>query len=944
MVGIGASAGGLEALEGFFSKIPLDSDIAFVVIQHLDPHHDSMMASLLKKQTELPIQVIQEGTELQPNKIYLNPPDKNVALANGSFQLSPVNTNNKSFFRIDHFFRSLAEDQGSNAICIVLSGTGSDGTIGLREIKSTGGMTMAQEEQQAEYGGMPQSAIKTGLVDVVLPIEKMAEELIQYSNHPYMGDAQWVEANLENHQETLHKIFNLLYKQTGHDFSNYKLNTIYRRIERRMAVHQIEGLTQYFQYLQQHKAEVDVLFKELLITVTSFFRDKEAFELLKTKAVPDLLDQVPEDQAIRVWVPGCATGEEAYSIAMILVEQMEAQEKLLDCKIFAGDIDIASIEFARQGVYPESIKADLSQERLDRFFTWEDHQYRIKKRIRDMVVFANQNLIKDPPFFNVHLISCRNVLIYMNQEMHKKLFPVFYQALKSNGLLFLGSSETVGGFEKEFRALESRINLFRKQNGFLEKGMESIQVPQSGKPAPAHHPTIEPSRKSDNKREKVEQTILENYTHPCVLINETYEVLFIYGNTEPYLTMPKGKVTLNIMNMARKNLQYKLISILRDATNKEKPIIRKNLRIQNPNGDLNFDLIIHPLESFSNDQRIYLVVFKECSADQSTANVNEAPQVNEQDHKMALMERELQAAIEQLEISNEELQSKNEELQATNEELQSSLEELETSKEEAQSTNEELISVNTELKQKVADLAEASNDINNLLASTEIATIFLDKKLRIKRFTPAISSLFNVIQSDIGRPISDITSNINYENLYRDASHVLDTLEKQEKEIQTGERRWYIVRVLPYRTTENIINGVVITFVDITESKLAKKAYRLAAVVQDSNDAITVQDLEGRITAWNHSAERMYGYSESEAMTMKVEALLPDDRKNEITDLIQQIKQGEAVQSFETQRLTKKGQLVDIWLTMTPLIDNAGNTYALATTEHDYNRSTIEQE
>ncbi len=934
VIGIGASAGGLDALEGFFSKIPDDLDIAFVVIQHLNPDHDSMMGSLLKKFTSMHIQVIEEGQELKSGTLYLNPPNKNVALVNGTFHLSEINVDNKSFFRIDYFFRSLAKDLGRNAICIVLSGTGSDGSIGLREVKSAGGMTMVQEGNQAEYEGMPQSAIDTGLVDVITSTDAMSEELIQYIRHPYMGTSDLLDINLRKHQDTLNEIFNLLKKRTGQDFSNYKLNTIYRRIERRMAVHRIEKLDAYLQYLKQHESEIYLLFQELLITVTSFFRDEATFEKLREKVIPELLKQLPTNKPLRIWVPGCATGEEAYSIAMVLIEVMEAQDKMVDCKIFASDIDKNSIETARQGLYPKSITADVGQERLHKFFKEEDHQYRVKKRLRDIVVFAEQNLNKDPPFSKIDLISCRNVLIYMNQEMHKKLFPVFYYALNNDGILLLGSSESISGFEKAFKPLDNHINIFQKQNGVLENVIDYPPIPQSGGNPKSYEPPKDRPVKQTEVQDMVEQTILDCYTHPSVIVNANYDILFLYGQTEIYLSLPKGKASLNLLNVAEKSIQYKLLATLKEALEKKETVKESKMKLWCDHGYYTFDLIVHPIRKPVDGQQLLLVVFK----DNSLKSIPDKQETEDQsaskdDQRIKVMEQELQSTIEQLEISNEELQSKNEELQATNEELQSSIEELETSKEEAQSTNEELISVNAELKQKINDLAEANNDINNLLASTEIATIFLDQQLCIKRYTPDMSKIFNLIQSDIGRPISDITSNINYANIYEDAKHVLETLEKQEKEIQTEAGDWYAVNLIPYRTMENIINGIVITFVDITENKLSKEANRLAAVVRDSNDVITTMDLKGNITTWNRSAEIIYGYTQSEALKMNIQELLPQGKKNQILDFISQINLSEATHSIESQRITKSGQIIDIWLTITPLLDNTGKTYALATTE-----------
>ncbi len=948
VVGVGTSAGGLEALENFFTEIPHQSSIAFVVIQHLNPEHDSMMSSLLSKHTPLPIQVVQEGMALEPDVIYLNPPDKNVALVNGQFKLSEVNANNRGFFRIDHFFRSLAEDQGNNAICIVLSGTGSDGTIGLREVKSAGGMTMAQAEDQADYEGMPHSAVSTGMVDLVRPTYKMADELIQYIRHPQIPAFEKADYSLQNQHEALRDVFKILKTQTGHDFSYYKLNTIYRRIEKRMAVHQLKQLDDYINYLEREKSEVNTLFKDLLITVTSFFRDEEAFETLKQEAIPDLLDNLEDGKTLRIWVPGCATGEEAYALAIILIETMEEKQQLVECKIFASDIDNDSIEFARVGAYPLSITADVSKARLERFFILDGHQYQVKKRLRDMVIFAEQDLIKDPPFSQVDLISCRNVLIYMNQEIQQRLFPVFHYALNQNGILFLGASESPGEFERVFKPVDDKQPIYQKLPGNLNQTFDYPDVPK----ASSRQQSVKIAKKKpatqSHIQNLIERTILEKYSYPCAVLNKNYEILYLYGQTDQYLALPRGKASLNILNVAKESLRYKLLTTLKEALDQGKSSYMEDLQISHKNEFLAFDLIVHPLTFTAESHDVLLVVFKEKTPNLTIEKAKEAFSEDlDGDKSYMMMEQELntireslQTTIEQLENSNEELQSKNEELQSTNEELQSSIEELETSKEEAQSTNEEMISVNSELKQKIADLAEAKSDINNLLASTEIATIFLDNELLIKRFTPAMENIFNLIPSDIGRPISDITSNINYQNIYEDAKHVLETLSKEEKEIQTASGAWYAVRLIPYRTTENTIDGVVITFIEITDNKQLKEASRLATVVKDSNDAILALDLQGNITAWNPVAQKMYGYTENEALQMNITDIIPENQKLEFKQLMERVQEWEMIPSFETRRITKSGEIVKIWLTVSALINNYHKTYAIVTTERQLENVT----
>lgn len=934
VIGIGASAGGLEAIKSFFSHAPIDSGLAYVVIQHLAPQHYSMMADLLKKHTSMPVKVISEQEPIKSDTIYLNPPDKNVALNDQVFHLSLIDRSHKGSFRIDHFFRSLAKDQGNNAVCIILSGTGSDGTLGLREVKSQGGLIIAQEEGQAEHDAMPQSAISTGLVDVVLPAESMADSLIQYIRHPYMNQEAEGGNDFQNQQELLGEVFQILRNQTGHDFSSYKLNTIQRRIERRMAIHRTESLADYRSILKRNQSEVSILFQELLISVTSFFRDPRDFEVLKEQVVPELLANLDKESTLRIWVPGCATGEEAYSIAMIISEVSEDQGIKAECKIFASDIDKEAIGFARIGIYPESITTDVSPERLERFFIKDDQQYRVKKQLRDMVVFADQNLIKDPPFSKVDLVSCRNVLIYMNQDMHKQLLSVFYHSLNKGGFLMLGGSESISGFEQAFRAYDGENNIYRRQSDAMTEGISYPQIPRPHQRPEVPEQPYNPYYRQRDIKGIAERTILDYYSHPSVVVNRNYDILFFYGNTERYLSIPTGKASLNLLNMARKTLQYKLVPALHEASQNNDVVTREDLQIGEADSYANFDLIVHPFPAIKGEQPVMLVVFRArapatTAEDKATTSTEES----KRDKQLIEVEKELQATIEQLEISNEELQSKNEELQATNEELQSSVEELETSKEEAQSTNEELSSVNAELKQKITDLNEANNDINNLLASTEIATVFLDMNLCIKRYTPAASTIFNLIKTDVGRPIRDITSNINYESLPADAQYVLDTLDRQEKEIQTEGGFWYAVQILPYRTVENVIDGAVITFTDVTANKVSREAYQLAEVVWNAEIALTAIDLFGNIIAWSPAAESIYGYSKAEALQMNVSSLIPSDRKSEMLDTITQLREGQSLQPFQTQRIPKSGNPLAVELMVSPLLNEQNQLYGVMTTE-----------
>jgi two-component system CheB/CheR fusion protein len=955
IVGIGASAGGLEALEGFISNIPSNCNIAFVIIQHLAPKHKSIMDSLLRKYTDMKILPVKDGMKVEPNCIYLKTPDKDVSIINRRLYLMDPTKAHAVNLPIDHFFRSLAEDQAEKAICIILSGTGTDGTLGLKAIKGGGGMTMVQTGSQAKYDSMPQSAINTGMVDYVLPVEKMPKELFKYAKHPYIEGDKKKTTPKQKYLDSVNKIFLLIRSDTGHDFSNYKQNTIRRRIERRMAVHQINKIEQYVQYLQEKPAEVEALYKDMLITVTNFFRDPEAFDILEKKVITQIVENKAADYPVRIWIPGCSTGEEAYSIAILLVEAMSRLKKLTDVHIFATDMDEDSLEYARNGVYPEAIAADVSSARLKRFFTKKDSSYKIKKQIREMLIFAKHNLIKDPPFSKLDMISCRNLLIYMDSVLQEKILPLFHYTLKPNGIMFLGSSESIGKFSNLFMPVDTKWRIFICKKVALGKGIDPPILPfyESGKEIAS------PDRKAvlqeSNIRYLAEKMILENYAPSCVLIDEKYEIVYFHGQTDRYLSLPMGEPSFNILKMVREELRYKLSISLRDVVKQKKKIINKWLQVKHNGNFYTVDMTVRPFTESRASSGLIMVIFEESSSVQKvpgrkkmapevSAKVESDPRIKALEQELASTKEYLQTAIEEFDTTNEELKSTNEELQSTNEELQSTNEELETSREELQSTNEELETVNSELQGKIDELLRANDDLNNLLGSTEIGTIFLDTNLNIRRFTSSVTEIFNLIKTDVGRPVSDITAKITCDDLCEDAKEVLRTLNSKRSEIQTSDGKWFSTQILPYRTVENTINGVVITFADITERKkieIENEYYkrsqirRLATVINDSNDAITVQELDGRITAWNKGAVNMYGYTEAEALKMNIVDIVPDNKKKETDKLIKRIKKGEIIKSLKTERISKDGKKIQVWLTLTSLRDEDKNIVAVATTERD---------
>ncbi|MBN1424079.1 PAS domain-containing protein [Candidatus Fermentibacteria bacterium] len=966
IVGIGASAGGLAAFEAFFSGMPADTDpgMAFVLVQHLAPDHESILTDLIRRHTRMQVFQVEDGMVVQPNCAYVIPPGSDMAFLNGTLQLMEPSAPRGQRLTIDYFFRSLAQDQHERAIGIVLSGTGSDGTLGVRAIKGEGGMVMAQNPASTEYDGMPRSAIATGLVDYELPPAEMPAQLIAYVTHAFGTPPRPSTATASAVENDLKKIFILLRAHTGHDFSRYKSSMINRRIERRMAVHQIETMDGYVKHLQHAPEELDALFRDLLIGVTSFFRDSEAFRALEEQVIPKLFAGRPASSVIRVWSPGCSTGEEAYSIAILLAERQEAMKQSFKVQIFATDISSQAIVAARAGLYPASIAADLSPERLMRFFTAEPDgsAYRIHRGIRDMLVFSEQDAIENAPFAKLDLISCRNLLIYMGGDLRRNLIPMFHYALKPGGYLFLGTSETADEFGDLFTALDRKSKLYERKeetHGTKHTAMRrflpamtaiDVALPRAVEKA-ANAPKLP-------LRELTEQALLLQGGLAGVLVNYHGDILYLHGRTGQYLEPAPGEAgTNNILKMAREGLRRELTVALRKAVRTREVIRCPGLRVKT-NGDVStVNLTVRPVApslaapaqgkpGAAIETPLFLVVLQETRSDKSDkSDASDTPDANARiaalKQELRSKEEYLDATIEELETSNEELKSFTVEMQSVNEELQSTNEELETSKEELQSVNEELATINAELQTKVADLSRANNDMNNLLAGTGIATVFVDLDLRILRFTPRAIEIVKLRVSDVGRPVGHIVSNlVGYDRLAMDAQAVLDTLTPKELEVQTRAGVWYAMRILPYRTLDNAIEGAVITFVDITETwkirealRKANELLRLAVVVRDAHDAITVHDLDGRIIAWNPGAVRMYGWSEAEALAMNARERIPKGLRDQALVKAHQLSQAQVLKPFRTERLTRDGAVVEVWMTATALVNETGQVYAIATTE-----------
>ena len=965
IVGIGASAGGLKAFEAFFSGMPACTDpgMAFVLVQHLAPDHKSILTELIRRYTRMQVFEVEDGMTVRPNCAYIIPPGRDMAFLKGTLQLLEPSFPRGKRLPIDFFFRSLAQDQHERAIGIVFSGTGSDGTLGVRAIKGEGGMVMVQNPDSTEYDGMPRSAISTGMVDYELPPAEMPAQIMAYVAHTFGKHPLPDTVSTPKAENTLKKIFILLRAQTGHDFSQYKPSTIHRRIERRMAVGQIESIDEYIKYLQQTPAEVEALFRDLLIGVTNFLRDPKIFKALEEQVIPKLFAGKPAGGVVRVWSPGCSTGEEAYSLAILLTEHQETlKQSYKIIQVFATDIDPQAIAIARQGLYPARIAADLSPERLARFFTAESDgsAYRIHKRIRDIIVFSEHNVIKDPPFSKLDLISCRNLLIYMGGDLQKKLIFLFHYALNPDGFLFLGTSETVGEFGDMFTTLDRKSKIYQRREDFHGDYSQRTAIKRYIPHLTAMEETLPQSAlkavlpRKLPLRELTEQALLQQIAPAAALVNGQGEILYLHGRTGIYLEPTPGEAGINnILKMAREGLRIDLITALHKAISGKEIVRRPGLRVKT-NGDFTtVDLTIRPVTAGTAatlDAPLYMVILEEAPPpdpqiiNQSSVSGN---QTSDADARIAALKQELQATEENLQTSNEELKSSNEEMQSINEELQSTNEELETSKEELQSTNEELSTVNTELQTKVVDLSRANNDMNNLLAGTGIGTIFVDHQLCIMGFTPFATSIFNLIGSDVGRPLGHIVSNLTgYDSIMADTQAVLNSLIPKEVEVQTKAGTWYTMRILPYRTLDNVIEGTVITFFNITEmihtKELLRKANslnRLAIVVRDAHEAITVQDLEGRILAWNPGAKRMYGWSEAEALAMNVRDQIPERQREKAVSIIHQLSRAEILKPYRAQRIAKDGTVVNIWMTVTALMNEAGQIYAIATTERMINKN-----
>ena len=833
IVGIGASAGGLEALDQFLRNVPADSGMAFVIVQHLDPMRRGVMPELLQRVTRMKVVQVKDRTRVRPDCVYVIPPNKDLSLLHGVLHLLAPAGARGLRLPIDFFLRSRAQDQQEHSVGVILSGMGSDGTLGLRAIKERAGVVLVQDPATAKYDSMPRSAIEAGLADIVAPADELPGKMLAYLKRtpPIARTEEALEAKAQN---ALEKVVVLLRAHTGNDFSFYKRNTLYRRIERRMGIHQISKMPAYVRYLQENSQELNLLFKELLIGVTNFFRDPAAWEQLRTQVVPALLADRPPGQAIRAWVPGCSTGEEAYSLAIVLREALDElkPKRNLQIQIFATDLDKDAIEKARQGVFPSNISADVSEARLKRFFAKEQAGYRVRKEIRELVIFAPQNLILEPPFTKLDILSCRNLLIYLTPEVQKKLIPLFHYSLNPGGILFQGSAETIGDFTSLFTPLVGKSRIFRRKESVLRP--EQIAFPSSFSASrPAGTEARLAIKPPTSLQSLADELVLQRYAPPAVLTNDLGDIFYVSGRTGKYLEPAAGKANWNLFAMAREGLRYELTRAFAEALRQKESVVLPGLKVGTNGGTQYVDVTLQRLDEPESLRGLVMIVFTDIAppapatiSGRSAKSPARSPRLAELEQELLQVRGEARATHEEMQTSQEELRSANEELQSTNEELQSTNEELTTSKEEMQSMNEELQTVNTELQAKVDELSRASNDMKNLLDSTDIATLFLDRELNVRRFTPQTTKIIKLIAGDAGRPITDLASELCYPELSDDAREVLRKLAAVEKPIGTRDGRWFTVRIMPYRTQDDRIDGVVITFANITGSKTLEASLR----------------------------------------------------------------------------------------------------------------------
>ena len=939
VVGIGASAGGVQALKEFFEHVPAGSGIAYVVILHLSPNHDSQLAQILQTVTPMPVIRVTEKVAIAPDTVYVIPPNQHLTMQDGHVDVSPNMVIEDRRAPVDIFFRSLAESHKANAVCVVLSGTGANGSMGLKRVKERGGAAFVQNPREAEFNEMPRNAIATDLVDEVVNVAEIPGKIISYKESlNTVHIPVEIETRPEQLQQALREIFMQLRLRTGHDFSNYKRPTLLRRIERRINIRNLADLPAYAAFIQEHPEETTSLLKDLLISVTNFFRDKKAFEELEATVLPAIIKGKSSEDRLRIWVAGCATGEEAYSLAMICAEQTVGIIDAPKVQIFATDIDEDAIATAREGYYTINDAADVSAERLHRFFTKEGDGYRIRREIREMILFAQHNFIKDPPFSHLDLIACRNVLIYLNQMAQERVMNMFHFALEPGGYLFLGNSESVAGSSERYTTFNRDQHIYQSRSVAartypIPESVPSFRTEQLH-PAPISK-DLQTSGKERITFGDLHQRMLEQYAPPSVVVNEEYDIVHISERAGRYMQVPGGSLSRNLLSLIRQELRLELRSALYQATQRQIAVDARGLKVTINDRTETINILVRPvLRNEDMARGFILVIFEpetEPAMESQIVRTSDEPVTKHLEEELIRLKGQLRNSNEQHEFQAEELKASNEELQAMIEELRSAAEELETSKEELQSINEELTTVNQELKVKVEEASMTSNNLQNLINSADIGTIFLDRSFRIMLFTPAARSVFNLIPADHGRLLSDITNRLEDGALIEHAELVLEKLITIERVMRTTDGRTFLIRLSPYRTEEDRIKGVVVSFIDLTERTRAEEALRttearMRLIIESARDyAIFTMDLERKVNSWNSGAEAMFGYTEEEIIGKSGDILFtPEDLKKDapVTEATTALTKG--IAENDRWHTRKDGTILYGSGLTTPLKDDAG--------------------
>ena len=935
IVCIGASAGGLEALEQFLGNVTENSGIAYVVIQHLDPTQKGMLPELLQRITKMSVLQVKDLMAVKPNCVYVIPPNKSMSILKGVLHLFEPIEERGLRLPIDFFLRSLADDRLESSIGIILSGMGSDGSIGLRAIKDKKGIVMVQDPITAKFDSMPRSAIDSVAADIVAPANELPAKLMTLLKRipAYKSD---LEIDIKD-KSSLDKIIILLRTHTGNDFSLYKKNTVYRRIERRMGVHKIDKISSYVHFLQENPKEAVILFKELMIGVTSFFRDTAVWEKLKDKVIPNMITNMQTGSILRAWIPGCSTGEEAYSLAIVFKEALEKinPQGGLSLQIFATDLDNVAIEIARKGLFPASIAADVSASRLNRFFIKTDDGYRVNSEIRETLVFAQHNIIMHPPFTKIDIISCRNLLIYMDTELQKKILGLFYYSISPEGIVLLGSAETLGAQSYLFTPVDAKLKIY-KRSAVIVQEPELFDFPSSfSRTQSTNIEKHTPAKPALNIQTLADQLLLQHFSPPGVLVNEKGDIIYISGRTGKYLEPTVGKANMNIFAMIREGLRNEFPAAFRKAIINKEVVVLRNIKIGTNGGTQTINVKIQWIDKPEPLNGMIMIIFddvQEVTDIKLTTRKGKKPINNirelELEEELQRTHEEIQNTLEEMQTSQEELKSTNEELQSANEELQSTNEELTTSKEEMQSLNEELQTVNAELQSKVDDFSRVNNDMKNLLNSTDIATLFLDKELNIRRFTNQATKIFKLIKSDIGRPFTDQVSDLVYPELATDALEVLRTLVFIQKQIPTKDGRWFSIRIMPYRTFDDRIDGLVITFINTSdikqlEVKLHETGQMHQLLLNSSSDAIIKLSTDLKIVEFNPEAEKLFGKKLKDALNQNfIQMFIPEPMQKKTEKEMNKLLKEAIDVKFKMQIIAADGLMPKVEWSVNILLNN----------------------